>query len=160
MFRPSPPSDLRTHSFEQTRILICWLFRTVDTVWVVPTGNAECTIISSSISGEYWAEICQAYFDCNRINNWNHSPIGTREQLKVYDPLGYDLVRSTFRLGPGTDWRYRFPRKLPCVEPPPMKTGIDPYYTKFCWARTSQQRRVTIQISSLNVWNILLRPGF
>ena len=28
--------------------------------------------------GEYWAEICQSYFDCNRVNNWNHGPIGTR----------------------------------------------------------------------------------
>ena len=90
---------------------------------------------AGSNSGEYWAEICQAYFDCNRINNWNHGPIGTREQLKVYDPLGYELVRSTFRLGPETDWRYRFPRKLPCIEPPPTKLGIDPYYTKFSWAR-------------------------
>ena len=44
--------------------------------------------------GEYWAEICQSYFDCNRVNNWNHGPIGTREQLKQYDPEGYELVRD------------------------------------------------------------------
>lgn len=90
---------------------------------------------AGSNAGEYWAEICQAYFDCNRVNNWNHGPVGTREQLKVYDPVGYELVRSTFRLDAKTDWRYKFPRQLPCVEPPPTKLGIDPYYTKFCWAR-------------------------
>ena len=39
-------------------------------------------------AGEYWAEIAQAYFDCNRVNNWNHGPVGTREQLKIYDPSG------------------------------------------------------------------------
>ena len=36
----------------------------------------------------------QSYFDCNRVNNWNHGPIGTREQLKLYDPDGYELVRD------------------------------------------------------------------
>ena len=40
---------------------------------------------------EYWAELCQSYFDCNRVNNWNHGPVGTREQLKLYDPEGYEL---------------------------------------------------------------------
>src|SRR4026207_2366853 len=43
---------------------------------------------AGSNPGEYWAEICQSYFDCNRINNWNHGPVGTREQLKTYDPEG------------------------------------------------------------------------
>src|ERR1017187_3371600 len=37
---------------------------------------------AGSNQGEYWAEICQSYFDNNRVNNWNHGPIGTREQLK------------------------------------------------------------------------------
>ncbi len=85
--------------------------------------------------GEYWAEIVQSYFDCNRVNNWNHGPIGTREQLKVYDPEGYELVRTTFNLGPAQDWRYTWLQKLPNVEPPPAKLGIDPFYTKFTWAR-------------------------
>ena len=49
---------------------------------------------AGSNAGEYWAEIAQAYFDCNRINNWNHGPIGHREQLKIYDPEGYELVRD------------------------------------------------------------------
>lgn len=85
--------------------------------------------------GEYWAEIVQSYFDCNRVNNWNHGPIGTREQLEVYDPEGYELVRTTFNLGPGQDWRYAWLRKLPDVGPPPARLRIDPYYTRFTWAR-------------------------
>ena len=86
-------------------------------------------------SGEYWAEIVQAYFDCNRVNNWNHGPIGRREQLKIYDPEGYELVRSTFNLSPGQDWRYSWLQSLPNVGTPPARFDIDPYYTKFTWAR-------------------------
>jgi hypothetical protein len=88
-----------------------------------------------SNSAEYWAEIAQAYFDCNRVNNWNHGPIGRREQLKIYDPEGYELVRSTFNLGPDQDWRYSWLQTLPNVEKPPAKFHINPYYTKFTWAR-------------------------
>jgi hypothetical protein len=90
---------------------------------------------AGSNAGEYWAEICQAYFDCNRVNNWNHGPIGTREQLRNYDPEGYELVRTTFNLKPEQDWRYAWLQKLPNVGPPPAKFKIDPYYTKFTWAR-------------------------
>jgi len=85
-------------------------------------------------SAEYWAEIAQAYFDCNRVNNWNHGPIGRREQLKIYDPEGYELVRSTFNLSPGQDWRYSWLQILPNVEAPPARFHIDPYYTRFTWA--------------------------
>jgi len=90
---------------------------------------------AASNQGEYWAEICQSYFDCNRINNWNHAGIGSREQLKLYDPEGYELVRTTFRLTPEKDWRYRPLRSQPSVIPPPARFKIDPYYTKFTWAR-------------------------
>lgn len=86
-------------------------------------------------AGEYWAEITQAYFDCNRVNNWNHGPIGRREQLKMYDPEGYELVRSTFNLAPDQDWRYQWLQHLPNVEAPPGEFQIDPFYTKFTWAR-------------------------
>jgi len=88
-----------------------------------------------SNAGEYWAEIAQAYFDCNRINNWNHGPVGTREQLKAYDPEGYELVRTAFNLNPDQDWRYRFLQTLPNVTPPPTRIKADPYYRKFTWAR-------------------------
>lgn len=90
---------------------------------------------AASNPGEYWAEICQCYFDCNRVNNWNHGPIGTREQLKVYDPEGYELVRSTFNLSPGQDWRYTYLQPQPSVQAPPERFGIDPWYTRFTWAR-------------------------
>jgi hypothetical protein len=90
---------------------------------------------AGSNPGEFWAEICQSYFDCNRVNNWNHGPIGTREQLKAYDPESYDLVRTAFKLSPEQDWRYSFLQTLPTVAAPPPKLKIDPWYTKFTWAR-------------------------
>lgn len=86
-------------------------------------------------AGEYWAEIAQSYFDCNRVNNWNHAHVGTREQLKEYDPEGYALVHSVFNLTPANDWRYRPLQKQPSVIAPPAKFKIDPWYTKFTWAR-------------------------
>jgi len=90
---------------------------------------------AGSNPGEYWAEICQSYFDCNRVNNWNHGPIANREQLRAYDPESYELVRSTFRLKPDQDWRYAWLQKLPNVTPPPARFKVDPYYKKFTWAR-------------------------
>lgn len=86
-------------------------------------------------SGEFFAEVCQAYFYNNRVNNWNHGPIGTREQLKAYDPEAYELVHKVFNLKPEQDWRYKYLQKLPNVIPPPEKFKIDPFYTKFTWAR-------------------------
>jgi hypothetical protein len=90
---------------------------------------------AASNPGEYWAEICQSYFDCNRVNNWNHNSIATREQLKRYDPDGYELVKTTFKLTPEQDWRYRPLRVQPSVVPPPAKFKLDPYYTKLTYAR-------------------------
>ncbi|HEY2415734.1 MAG TPA: hypothetical protein VGI40_26075 [Pirellulaceae bacterium] len=90
---------------------------------------------AASNPGEYWAEICQSYFDCNRVNNWNHGPIGTREQLRDYDPEGYELVRTAFRLSPQQDWRYTFAQTQPSVITPPARFKIDSFYTKFTWAR-------------------------
>ena len=92
-------------------------------------------VYAGSNSAEYWAEIAQSYFDNNRVNNYNHGPVGRREQLKVYDPDGYELVRTTFNLSPEQDWRYNWLQPLPNVTRPPAKFNIDPYYTKFTWAR-------------------------
>ena len=83
---------------------------------------------------EYWAEVCQAYFDCGRANNWNHGPISRREQLKIYDPEVYELIKTTFNLGPAQDWRYHWLQPLPNVAPPPENLHLNPYYTKFTWA--------------------------
>lgn len=90
---------------------------------------------AGSNSAEYWAESVQAYFGNNRVNNYNHGPIGRREQLKIYDPEGYELIRTTFNLSPEQDWRYNWLQPLPNVTKPPAKLNIDPYYTKFTWAR-------------------------
>jgi hypothetical protein len=79
---------------------------------------------AGSNPGEYWAEICQSYFNCNRINNWNHNHVATREQLKQYDPVGYDLVRTTFKLTPEHDWTLAVLRKQPIVIPPPGKFKV------------------------------------
>ncbi|MBB6053251.1 hypothetical protein [Armatimonas rosea] len=90
---------------------------------------------AASNPGEYWGEIAQSYFDCNRVNNWNHGPIGTREQLEKYDPDGFALVRETFRLTGGDDWRYTPVRRQPSVIAPPAKLGFRPEFTKFTLAR-------------------------
>lgn len=86
-------------------------------------------------AGEFWAEACQSYFDCNRVNNYNHGPVGTREQLKTYDPDTYEIVRKTFNLSADQDWRYTYLQSHPSVAAPPAKFEIDPWYTKFTWAR-------------------------
>ena len=83
-------------------------------------------------AAEFWAEAAQAYFDCNRVNNWNHGPVGSRSDLKSYDPETYALVDEVFRKN---DWRYKWLQKLPNVTAPPLRLKIDPYYTKFTWAR-------------------------
>lgn len=90
---------------------------------------------TGSNQAEYWAEVCQSYFDCNRINNWNHAPIHTREQLKRYDPDGYELARTTFNLSPQNDFVLEPLRVQPSVVAPPARFKIDPYYTKFTFAR-------------------------
>jgi len=133
--------SIAVHEFCHT---IDGALRSIDTNWserrnavfasVRRKGLYENTYAGSS-AGEYWAEVCQSYFDCNRVNNWNHGPIGTREQLRTYDPEGYELARATFRLSPAQDWRYAFAQPHPLVIPPPAKFGIDPYYSKFSWAR-------------------------
>jgi hypothetical protein len=89
---------------------------------------------AGSNPAEYWAETCQCYFDCGRANNWNHGPIARREQLKIYDPEVYELIKTTFNLNPAQDWRYRWLQQLPNVIAPPARLKLDPYYTKFTWA--------------------------
>jgi len=118
--------------------------RSIDPTWNERKTAAYRSVVSKGLwkntyagsnPGEYWAEVSQAYFDCGRANNWNHGPIARREQLKAYDPETYELVRTTFNLTPQNDWRYAWLQKLPNVIPPPARFHIDPYYTKFTWAR-------------------------
>jgi hypothetical protein len=133
--------SIAVHEFCHT---IDGALRTIDPDWTRRRNEAYQNAVDKGLykheyagsnPGEYWAEIGQAYFDCNRVNNWNHGPIGTREQLKQYDPLGYELSRATFNLGPEQDWRYTWLAELPNVISPPARFNIDPYYTKFTWAR-------------------------
>jgi hypothetical protein len=112
-----------------------WRKRLADTYRAAMNRGLWKDVYTASNPAEYWAEICQSYFNCNRVNNWNHNAIGTREQLKQYDPEGYDLVRTTFKLTPANDWRYRPLRTQPSVISPPATFKIDPYYTKFTYAR-------------------------
>jgi predicted metalloprotease with PDZ domain len=117
------------------RIDPTWRERLVKTYRSALSNGLWKNAYTASNPAEYWAEICQSYFDCNRINNWNHAAIGTREQLKQYDPEGYELVKTTFKLSPAIDWRYKPVRRQPSVILPPAKFKIDPYYTKFTFAR-------------------------
>jgi alpha-glucosidase len=133
--------SIGVHEFCHT---IDFAMSTVDPTWrerknkvyrdAVAKGLWKNTYAGSN-PGEFWSEICQSYFDNNRINNWNHGPIGNREQLKAYDPESYDLVKTAFNLSPEQDWHYTWLQKLPNVTPPPAKFNVDPYYTKFTWAR-------------------------
>ncbi len=118
--------------------------RTVDPTWSKRLSQTYKNAFSKGLwkyayaasnQAEYWAEIAQSYFDCNRVNNWNHNSVGTREQLKLYDPEGYDLVRTTFNLAPANDWRFQPVRVQPSVIAPPPKFKIDAYYSKFTYAR-------------------------
>jgi hypothetical protein len=118
-----------------SRIDPTWRSRLRGTYQNAVTNGLWKNTYAGSNPAEYWAEICQSYFDNNRMNNWNHGFAGTREQLKIYDPAGYELVRTTFRLSPAQDWRYHWLQKLPNVTRPPARFNIDPYYTKFTWAR-------------------------
>jgi hypothetical protein len=117
------------------RIDPAWRQRLRDTYLAAVARGLWKDTYAGTNPAEYWAELCQSYFDCNRVNNWNHGPIGTRELLKQYDPDGYDLIRTAFRLTAANDWRYRPLRKQPSVIAPPARLKIDPYYTKFTYAR-------------------------
>lgn len=118
--------------------------RTIDPTWSKRLGQTYKNATGKGLwkyayagsnQGEYWAEIAQSYLDCNRVNNWNHNSIATREQLKLYDPEGYELCRTTFNFSPENDWRYKPLRVQPSVMPPPAKFKADPYYSKFTYAR-------------------------
>ncbi len=90
---------------------------------------------AGSNPAEYWAEVVTMYFDCERPNNWNHACTYTREELKRYDPEAYALVKKTFNLTPAQDWKLKPLRVQPSVIPPPVRFKVDPYYTKFTFAR-------------------------
>ncbi|HEY2759773.1 MAG TPA: hypothetical protein VGI75_03500 [Pirellulales bacterium] len=136
--------SIGVHEFSHT---IDAALRIIDPTWSGPDGRLAKAYknavdvglwkfaYTGSNQTEYWAEICQSYFDTNRTNNWNHAAVATREQLKQYDPVGYELCRTIFNFSPANGWRYTPVQKQPSVIAPPEKFKIDPYYTKFTWAR-------------------------
>ena len=133
--------SIAVHEFAHT---IDGTLHSMDSTWgnrlraayrdAIETGKYKGAYASSN-PGEYWGEIVQAYFDCNRVNNWNHGPIGDRESLRQYDPKGFQLVESTFKIPPDNHWRYEYLTRHPTVIAPPERFSIDPYYKKFSWAR-------------------------
>lgn len=62
---------------------------------------------------EYWAEVAQSWFDCNRANDREHGPVDTREKLKAYDPAAARLLEEVFGDRP---WRYTKPARRPASE--------------------------------------------
>ena len=89
---------------------------------------------AGSNPGEYWAENCQSYFDCNRVNNWNHNSVGTREQLKPYDPEGYDLSERPSGCRSKNDWRPAGSAGSRASSRRRPGLAIDPYSSKFTYA--------------------------
>ncbi|MEX2121457.1 MAG: hypothetical protein WD847_17845 [Pirellulales bacterium] len=55
---------------------------------------------------EYWAEGVQSWFNTNRVNTRDHNHVGTREQLKEYDPALAGLIAEVFGDDP---WVYSVP---------------------------------------------------
>ena len=126
---------LHTIDAALSRVDVGWRNRLNETYKSAMAKGLWKNTYAASNAAEYWAEIAQSYFDCNRVNNWNHGPIATREQLKQHDPDGYELVRKTMNFTPETDWRYTPLKVQPSVIPAPAKLKFDAYYTKFTYAR-------------------------
>jgi hypothetical protein len=57
---------------------------------------------------EYWAEMVQSWFACNRTDDNQHNHVNSREDLIKYDPAGAELVAEAFR---GATWVYVPPAK-------------------------------------------------
>jgi hypothetical protein len=62
---------------------------------------------------EYWAEAVQSWFDTNRVNDFQHNNIDTREKLKNYDPRVAALLEEVFK---NNEWRYSTPDKRANLE--------------------------------------------
>ena len=78
-----------------------------DKVRIVFGGPKPC--YATKNRGEYFAEMVQAWFDTNRTMDHDHNQIDTREELKAYDPGGYEFLQKIFR--EENDWRFVSPRE-------------------------------------------------
>ena len=88
---------------------------------------------ASTNAAEYWAEGVQAFFDCDRENNWNHNHINTRKELLNYDPDMAAFVREILRITDENDWRYEPLQKQPSVEKVNMMLSSGQKATKYVW---------------------------
>jgi hypothetical protein len=69
---------------------------------------------------EYWAVGTQCWFDCSRTNDSDHNAVGTRVEIKKYDPRLAALLASVYGEG---DWRYLRPaQRIPAS---PHLAGFD-----------------------------------
>ena len=69
---------------------------------------------------EYWAVGSQCWFDCSRTNDADHNQVGTRAEIKTYDPRLAGLLAEVFGDRP---WRYVPPAKR--SPPSPHLAGFD-----------------------------------
>ncbi len=69
---------------------------------------------------EYWAVGAQCWFDCSRTNDADHNAVGTRMQIKTYDPRLAALLAEAFG---DRAWRYVPPAKR--SPPSPHLAGFD-----------------------------------
>lgn len=88
---------------------------------------------ASTNPAEYWAESVQAFFDCDRENNWNHNHVNTRDELIAYDPNMAEFVREIFRITRENDWRYKPLAKQPSVQKTPAADSRDGQLPKYVW---------------------------
>lgn len=88
---------------------------------------------ASTDPSEYWAESVQAFFDCDRENNWNHNHINTREELMEYDPDMAAFVGEIFKITDENDWRYKPLNKQPSVEKVTTTLSSGKKATKYVW---------------------------
>ena len=90
---------------------------------------------AASNQAEYWAEIAQSYFDCNRVNNWNHGPDRHARATQAVRPRR--LRTGAHHVEPEARERLAVhaAAQQPSVIAPPAKFKFDPYYTKFTFAR-------------------------
>ena len=76
-----------------------------DKVLIVFGGEKQC--YAGLNKAEYWAESVQDWVDTNRTMDHDHNHLHTRDQLKQYDPVMYQLCQDVFVESP---WRFVSPR--------------------------------------------------
>lgn len=89
----SKPTTAEVKVTKEDKVVICF------------GGEKQC--YAGLNKAEYWAESVQDWFDTNRTMDHDHNHIHTRDQLKQYDPVMYQLCQDVFVESP---WRFVSPR--------------------------------------------------